>query len=103
MLRSIFIVFGAVLWMLTASPVSAPAHAQLRCGERNSIAERLKADFSEAPSAVGLSLDGGVVEIYTSEAGTWTMTVTYTDGRTCLVGHGEGWEPVPVKLAGPTI
>ena len=103
MMRFIFISCGAVLWMLGTSPLLAPAYAQVLCGEHNAIAERLKADFSEAPSAIGLSHDGGMVEVYTSDTGTWTMTVTYTDGRTCMVSHGEAWESVPVRLAGPAI
>lgn len=79
--------------------VSAPAWSQAVCSERSKFLEHLKKGFQETPVAMGLASNGGVIEILTSENGTWTILITLTDGRTCAVATGEGWEELPKKVA----
>ena len=50
---------------------------------------------------MGLSTDGGLIEIYSSEKGTWTILVTRPSGITCLVAAGDNWEAV--KAAAPAL
>ena len=61
--------------------------------------------YSEAPVAVGMAENGGVIEVLTStEGGTWTIIITMPDGTSCMVAAGEDWEQLPkiaAKAKGP--
>jgi hypothetical protein len=88
---------NAGLIALTAAAVllALPGHAQgADCGPRTSVIERLASQFGETRRGIGLAMRGGrVVEVFASEAsGTWTITVTLPDGRTCLIASGRDWE-----------
>ena len=85
------------LLLLTASAlamvlVSSPAMAQMVCGERVAIVKSLEAGHQEQKTATGLSGNGGLVELFTGDAGTWTLLLTLPGGPTCLLGSGEAWE-----------
>jgi hypothetical protein len=41
---------------------------------------------------MGMSTNGGLVELYTSENGTWTLMLSQPDGVSCLIAAGENWE-----------
>lgn len=71
--------------------VSAPAMAQT-CGDRSKMIGFLDRDYQESRSGLGLATSGAVVELFTAKSGTWTMLITRPDGRTCVIGSGEGWE-----------
>ncbi len=62
------------------------------CGARNEIVKNLSAQFKEAPEAVGMVDQSAVVEVFVSDAGTWTIIATGTDGNSCVLSAGEGWE-----------
>jgi len=73
--------------------MALPANAQMACGKRDDILQRLSGKFSEAPVAMGLSNTGGVIEVLSSaEGGTWTIILTEPGGLTCLLAAGEFWE-----------
>ena len=83
---------------ITAMPVAAASPAATAsglppCGSRPEILKQLSSRFKEAPVALGLSRNGSVVEVLTSEDGeTWTILVSQPNGPSCLVAIGEGWE-----------
>ncbi len=91
MKRSITILLGAV----AASFATAPASAQSVCGDRTEIVSRLESGYEEKASAIGLSGSGGVVELYTSDKGSWTLLITQPTGVSCLIAAGESWEDTP--------
>jgi hypothetical protein len=62
------------------------------CGERNQVLAELDQQFREKPMAVGQVDGSAVVEILVSESGTWTILATGTDGKSCIVSAGEGFE-----------
>lgn len=62
------------------------------CGERARIVGQLEQHFQEAVTAVGMVDDNAVVEVFVSESGTWTIIATGTDGMSCVLSAGEGWE-----------
>ena len=72
--------------------VSHPASAGRLCGERDQILAQLEELHGEKPQALGLSADGGVVEVLVSPKGGWTILVTYPSRSTCVVAVGENWE-----------
>ena len=73
------------------------ANAQAVCGKRDALLNQLSAQYKEAPVAMGLDSNGRVVELATSETGTWTIMMTGAEGITCLVAVGKAWENVQPK------
>jgi hypothetical protein len=89
----------AALALFCGALVSKPAEAAPKlCGERHQILERLEQAHEETPQALGLSGDGGVIEVLVSPEGGWTMLVTYPRRPTCVVAAGEAWQML--QLAG---
>lgn len=90
-----------VLALLTLT-VAAPAMAQqqMPCAERSALVGELKEKYKEASQGVGMTGNGAVMELMTSEAGSWSLVVTMPNGKSCLIATGSGWEQVPVKVAG---
>lgn len=75
---------------LLASASSAPAQNQ--CAGRNDMVQQLDAQYGEKPAAVGQVDQQSVVEVFVSDQGTWTILVTGTDGGSCVLASGEGWD-----------
>ena len=78
--------------------MSSPAAGAKMCGERDQILKRLEQRHEETPQALGLSSDGGVLEVLVSPQGGWTILVTYPKRPTCIVAVGEAWQLL--RLAG---
>lgn len=78
------------------------ANAQMLCGQRAEIIESIDQKYKERPAAYGLSGDKMMVELYTSERGTWTMLMTRPGGVSCIMAVGQSWEnlPMPAKMTG---
>jgi hypothetical protein len=90
---------GLASLLLCGSVVSQPAEAAPKlCGNRDQILEGLRQVHDETPQALGLSGDGGVVEVLVSPQGGWTMLITYPRRPTCVVATGEAWQML--QLAG---
>ena len=85
----IFALIGASFTALMATPASSTENV---CGKRDDIVSRLENGYQEFNSAMGMSTNGGLVELYTSEKGTWTLMLTQPDGVSCLIAAGENWE-----------
>lgn len=85
-----------------ALAVAGSAHAQSSCADRDSMVATLRADYNESAGGRGLTTGGGVLEIFTSPEGSWTILLTMPgiggNLRACLVAHGESWESLPVSL-----
>jgi len=77
-----------------------PASAQGLCGERVDIIDTLKTRYQEAPISMGLAGNGGVVEVFASQKGSWTIVVTQPTGVTCVVSAGESWENLKGMVPG---
>ena len=89
-----------VIAFLIAVLASMPAGAQTLCGQRTEVLNGLSGTYTETPAAMGLSNNGGVVEILTSPKGdTWTIIITMPNGLSCLVAAGENWGKMPHKAA----
>jgi len=72
---------------------AAFADAGPTCGIRASVVERLAATYGETRRGIGLATGNVVVEVFASDAtGTWTITVTLPNGRTCLLASGQHYE-----------
>lgn len=95
-------VFGKCAGMagLLAVLAGGGAVAQTVCGARAEIVARLEATYGETRRSIGLQQGRGVVEVYASEkTGSWTILVTNTRGRSCLIAAGEAFEALPIAVA----
>ena len=85
---------AAVAAVLTLG--ASPSQAQtIACGKHDAIVAALKSHYQENRQAIGLAATAGVVELYVSAAGTWTMIVTTPAGQTCIAAAGRAWQSMP--------
>ena len=89
---------GRNLRLIAAAAASAmllplgAATAAVPCAERGEIVKKLSDEYKEKAQAVGVINPDAVVEIFVSENGTWTILATGTDGKSCVLSAGEGWD-----------
>jgi hypothetical protein len=95
------LLFALLLTAFLSGTVSSPALAQALCGDRSEILESLDAQYGETPQAIGLSQDGGLLEVLVSPAGGWTILVTYPKRPTCVVATGRNWESHFIAVGQP--
>ena len=90
------VALAALAFSLVSSPIGvADEPAKSSCESRENVLDFLSSRYSEAPVAMGVSKDGGLVEILTSGPGsTFTIIVTMPDGQTCMVAAGDSWENI---------
>lgn len=80
---------AAVAISLPASAIAAP----MACSPREDVVNQLATKFKEAPVAIGLANNGGLLEVLTAGDGaTWTIIITMPNGVSCLVAAGEDWQ-----------
>jgi len=89
MKRFFFALIGASVTALLAAPAYSEENV---CGKRDDIVSRLENGYQEFNSAMGMSTNGGLVELFTSDNGTWTLMLTQPDGVSCLIAAGQNWE-----------
>lgn len=85
------IVFPALVAALLAG-AATPASAAAFCADRNEMVKSLSDKFKESPAALGQINGSAVIEVFVSEKGTWTILATGTDGKSCVLSAGEGWQ-----------
>ena len=77
------------------------------CADRNQVISKLTDQFGETRRSMGLAANNSIVELHASDtSGTWTITVTQPDGKTCLLAAGTAFETLseelPAKIGNPT-
>ena len=92
------------LSILSCSLAASPSEAatQASCGPRDQIVKVLADQYKEDPVGIGLAQPGQVLEVFASQAGSWTMVMTMPDGKACLIAAGDNWEMV-TKIKGNPI
>ncbi len=85
--------------LAVVTPFTAVAD-QAICGQRDKVIASLSAKYHEQPVAVGVTSNGGIIEVLKSPDGdTWSILFTYPSGPTCFVASGQSWQ----ELKGPSI
>ena len=80
--------------------IASGARAEPVCAEHQKIVDQLTNRYGETRQSLGLATNGSVVEVFASDAGTWTILVTDADGRTCLAAAGEAWQEMAAVIEG---
>ncbi len=80
-----------------------PVAAQMACGTRDSVVEKLGEKYGEVRRGGGLAGPTAIFEIWASDEPpyTWTILKTTPNGFTCIMAVGDGWEDEPP--VGPTL
>lgn len=83
----------AVPFALVAQPANTQGVQQNpACGERNEIVASLGMQYREKQQAIGVVDANTVLEVFVSNGGSWTVLATDTQGTSCIVFYGEGWD-----------
>ncbi|GHF71280.1 hypothetical protein [Seohaeicola zhoushanensis] len=76
------------------------ATAQSNCAARDLVVANLAKKFGERPQVVGLDDRGAIMQVFASpESGTWTVALTWPNGRMCLIASGSALEAAPAAAA----
>lgn len=87
------------LGLLAMTPEARAEEQGSACAAHADVVRKLADRFGETRTSIGLHKDDKVVEVFSSAAtGTWTIVVTGTDGMSCLLAAGRGWEQLPRSL-----
>jgi len=97
--------FMRVLACSAAATMIATAGASAQgamCASHEKITQALGGKFGEKRRAIGLISNSGLMELYVSETGTWTVILTNPDKLACILAAGHSWDepPVPKELTG---
>ncbi len=85
--------------LLVSAAQLVEAQTARNCGPRDMVVQRLAEGFGESRRAIGLGAQGAVVELFASDSsGSWTITVTFPNGSTCLVASGQAFEALAEAL-----
>lgn len=101
-----FAVFGALVLgalVLGALVAAAPASAQSVCGARTEMVKQLENRYAESRRAIGLASNGTLLEVFASTSGTWTVLMSFPDGRACMMANGDAWRQLPGKPGGEAV
>lgn len=91
-------VFGMTIGLCIMAMAASQVQAQ-SCGPRDDVVKRLTETYGETRRGIGIARQGAVMELYASDlSGSWTITVTLPDGRTCLVATGQAYEDMAEAL-----
>ncbi|MEM6676811.1 MAG: hypothetical protein AAF675_02940 [Pseudomonadota bacterium] len=89
-------ILAAAAALLGTALMPVPANAQrmpgMVCGKRADIVADLERKFGETRRSYGLARQQGVVEIWASEKGSWTILLSRPGGIACLMAAGEAYE-----------
>ncbi len=72
--------------------MAGAAQAQQLCLPHEEAIARLHKYHGEAAKGLGVGNRGqSVMELFTSDTGSWTILVTRTNGLSCIAASGENW------------
>ena len=93
---------SVVTFGLSSSFIASEAEAQpARCTNHTNLTSHLEKKYGEKPRGIGLVSEQGVMQVYVSKKGTWTILVTNPQGQACLLAAGKGWEDLKISFEDP--
>jgi hypothetical protein len=93
---------AAAALAVLSSPAAATSMSY--CGERTKIVEVLNTKYQESRLSGGIIGEAGtgIMELFVSKKGTWTILATMAQGKTCIVAAGQAWQEMLDKVAAGT-
>ena len=91
-----FLALGLSLYAQNAAEAADPI-AQVICAPSEQMMTRLSGRMGSERIATGLRSPEELVEIWTDAQGDWTMVITYSTGKSCIVAMGEHWTEVAAQ------
>ncbi|WP_193367052.1 hypothetical protein [Pelagibius marinus] len=99
-LAAILLAAGCILAVTSVAQGQGPPGV---CHPRDHLLNWLRDNFGEVPVGFGLA-DGKVLELLASKDGlTWTIIMTWPNGRSCVMTGGEAWRRLPLPPKGPAV
>lgn len=93
MARPVFALLAGIGAAFTALPTHAAApKSDLTCGSRHELVAVLDRDFDERLMFRGVTKLANLVEVFTSDEGSWTILVDHPGGFSCVLSAGSPWE-----------
>jgi len=90
--RSVKLIAAGVMILAGMTVATVPVQAQSRDLPRAKVVEQLDAQYAETQVAVGVTREGGVIEVFaTHDGSTWTLVLTKPDGTSRVVTAGQTW------------
>lgn len=90
--RTVAIAMLGAMLLSSIALATRPAQAQSIDLPRAEVVEQLDTRYAETQAAVGVTDEGGVIEVFTTNDGsTWTLVLTKTDGTSRVIAAGETW------------
>lgn len=84
--------------------LAPPVQAQnARCLPRDVLVQTLETKYSESLTGGGLQSAQQLVEIWSSQSGSFTVFVTRADGFACIMATGQAWQTQPIAGDKPGI
>lgn len=91
---------AAMLMLLVLTAAGAafaqPAPMLVPCADRAAVVELLGKQYGEQRRGLGLTFAGQILEIFVASDGHWSALLSYADGKSCMIGGGEGWVDEPL-------
>lgn len=76
----------------------APISASAACLPTE-VAHEVLSNIGERVVGEGLDAAGMLVQVWASDHGIYSITISTPEGVTCLINHGENWRSVPTGRA----
>lgn len=91
-MRGLLAILLAALF-LTIAPIAGNSQ-QMKCDKRAKIVAMLEV-YKETSAGIGLAATGEVVELFVSEAGSFTILISTPQGMSCVASIGTDWNRKP--------
>ncbi|WP_428927274.1 hypothetical protein [Marinibacterium sp. SX1] len=87
----------AVVFGVAALAPPVLAQQSPRCLPRDVLVQTLESKYSESLTGGGMQNAQQLVEIWSSQSGSFTVFVTRADGFACIMATGQGWHTALVE------
>jgi len=89
------LIVGLLCGVVLLTSAGQAAAQMPRCAQREAMVSILNGNFQESQQAFGFLGPAMLLELFVSDSGSFTIVVTGTDGVSCVLVAGTGWEGLP--------
>jgi hypothetical protein len=87
----------SLCFTLALGALASEATAAMPCSTHAELVKLLGGKYGESLSNYGVAGQRNLVEVYVSEAGSFTILATKPDGISCIIATGQNWERAATK------